>query len=103
MPSDPTLSPIVTCGVCGRSFPDIYPSARCPFEYEHALTDEQSAQEEIARLHDAAPRLLRALKAVVEADSRIMYDRTHTGYTELTAAFAEASAAIREATGEGAE
>lgn len=27
---------LVTCGTCGRSFPDIYPSARCPFEYEHA-------------------------------------------------------------------
>jgi hypothetical protein len=23
------------CNTCYRYFPDIYPSARCPFEYEH--------------------------------------------------------------------
>jgi hypothetical protein len=25
----------LTCGTCGRAFPDIYPAARCPFEYDH--------------------------------------------------------------------
>ena len=29
-------SGVAECGTCGRLFPDIYPSARCPFEYEHA-------------------------------------------------------------------
>lgn len=24
-----------TCGTCGNSFPDVFPSARCPFEYDH--------------------------------------------------------------------
>lgn len=24
-----------TCGTCGKTFPDIYPSARCPYEYDH--------------------------------------------------------------------
>lgn len=24
-----------TCGTCGRTFPDIYPGARCPYEYDH--------------------------------------------------------------------
>jgi hypothetical protein len=28
-------SDLVTCGTCGKKFPDIYPSARCPYEYEH--------------------------------------------------------------------
>lgn len=26
---------LVTCGTCGKKFPDIYPSARCPYEHEH--------------------------------------------------------------------
>lgn len=29
-----------TCGTCGRSFPDLYPSARCPFEDEDDGWDE---------------------------------------------------------------
>jgi hypothetical protein len=24
---------LVECGTCGRKFPDLYPAARCPFEY----------------------------------------------------------------------
>lgn len=29
------------CETCGRTFPDIYPSARCPFEYEHDTSEEE--------------------------------------------------------------
>jgi hypothetical protein len=27
----------VECGTCHRLFPDLYPAARCPFEYDHSL------------------------------------------------------------------
>lgn len=30
---------VATCGTCNVQFPDIYPSARCPFEYEHTEGD----------------------------------------------------------------
>lgn len=26
-------APLAQCGNCGRTFPDVFPSARCPFEY----------------------------------------------------------------------
>lgn len=26
---------LMTCGSCGRKFPDIYPAGRCPYEYAH--------------------------------------------------------------------
>lgn len=35
-------SAVAECGECGRLFPDIYPSARCPFEYEHAQQPEMT-------------------------------------------------------------
>lgn len=32
----PTLSDVVTCGECGKSFPpNVAPAARCPYEYDH--------------------------------------------------------------------
>jgi hypothetical protein len=36
----PTRSDAMTCGECGKSFPpNVAPSARCPFEYDHAERD----------------------------------------------------------------
>jgi hypothetical protein len=34
-------SGVAECGTCHLQFPDIYPSARCPFEYEHTTEGEE--------------------------------------------------------------
>jgi hypothetical protein len=48
----PTHSDVVTCSRCGKSFPpNVAPSARCPFEYEHEENredDESADDDEIA-------------------------------------------------------
>jgi hypothetical protein len=35
------------CGTCHRLFPDLYPSARCPFEYDHEDEDETPTRRPI--------------------------------------------------------
>lgn len=35
-------TPLAECGTCYVQFPDIYPSARCPFEYDHPEGDTES-------------------------------------------------------------
>jgi hypothetical protein len=43
-----------TCGTCGKSFPDIYPSARCPYESEHEdqdVTEDMSKAERFFYTH----------------------------------------------------
>lgn len=43
----PTRSDVVTCGECGKSYPpNVAPSARCPFEYDHAPVEIAGAEEE---------------------------------------------------------
>ena len=37
---------LVTCGTCERTFPDLYPAARCPFEYDHDDPEEDDDPEE---------------------------------------------------------
>jgi hypothetical protein len=39
-----------TCGHCGRSFPDIYPSGRCPFEYDHDYTEPKPVMPSVTDL-----------------------------------------------------
>jgi len=36
---------VATCGGCGKTFPDIYPSARCPYEYDHEYDYEEEDEE----------------------------------------------------------
>lgn len=31
----PKVTDVAICGSCGLSFPDVFPSARYPFEYDH--------------------------------------------------------------------
>lgn len=57
-----------TCGTCGRTFPDIYPAARCPFEYDHHETETTTmpstpATDDLVRALSTlgAERLARAL------------------------------------------
>lgn len=38
-----------TCGTCGRAFPDLYPSGRCPFEADH----DDPPRATVPRLTDA--------------------------------------------------
>lgn len=35
-------TPLAECGTCHVQFPDIYPAARCPFEYDHPEGDTES-------------------------------------------------------------
>lgn len=49
-----------TCGSCGLSFPDLYPSARCPFEAFHEMDDEDEDEPistwfTITREYNGAP------------------------------------------------
>lgn len=37
------------CGTCEKSFPDIYPAARCPYEYDHAVGPGAADAEPYAR------------------------------------------------------
>lgn len=36
---------LAECGHCHRQFPDVFPSARCPFEYWHKTRERR-------RIHD---------------------------------------------------
>lgn len=40
-----------TCGTCNRTFPDIYPAARCPFEGDHEPEDEPEEAGEIGDIY----------------------------------------------------
>jgi hypothetical protein len=48
-----------TCGTCDRMFPDLYPSARCPFEYAHDLEDEDEDEDVPRTDHSADIAMLR--------------------------------------------
>lgn len=47
----------VTCGSCGRTFPDLYPAARCPFEADHVApsSDIYERRERIAAGEKVGP------------------------------------------------
>jgi hypothetical protein len=56
---------LVECGTCGRKFPDLYPAARCPFEYDH---EEEKKEEEshvvtVGQLADLYAAVIAASKA----------------------------------------
>jgi hypothetical protein len=60
---------LVECGTCGRKFPDLYPAARCPFEYDHE--DDKHAQSGFTEAERRGAEKLAALvwQALEEGDA----------------------------------
>lgn len=48
------------CGACNRMFPDIYPGARCPFEYDHPEFQDASHDDKETDMSDAAITIVTA-------------------------------------------
>lgn len=75
-----------TCGTCGRTFPDIYPAARCPFEYDHeteihTMTDDTTTPatpEPQTREGAAVLRAFESIGAILGGS--LQWDSSHLEY-----------------------
>jgi hypothetical protein len=67
---------LVECGTCERKFPDLYPAARCPFEYNHEGERGERGESENKPLTITISDLYtRATNLVSEEGENPEYDR----------------------------